>query len=345
MAEHIIIKNAKTSKEYIVKQFLSYVVDQSLDIPADAFNFTIGDPQYQVSSKISSGDEIFFYVNDELVLNGLIDTINIHGDSKNGTVVDVAGRDKTSILLDNDAFPKIMYRLNLKQYLDQVIKPYGFSKITVDNLTTFDKIQINVGESEWSVIADLCQKKGIYPRYDIDSFICTKLRADTNKDYLFSNDILKDAIKIKSYQINISADVKNEVLIYSATYGRSHKVKSRNIKASAKDTTLKIKKKTILNDNEAESAEQAFEVAKKTLKDANRGAFQIDLELHTDAPIYVNKIAHIVIKSIELDCYMIVNKTTYSVDKQNGSVTKVELKLIEGVQVNWGNHNIPLIPR
>jgi prophage tail gpP-like protein len=345
MSEYIMVNNAKSGKNYKIEHFNSYMVDQSLDVPADGFNFAINDPQYSVSSKISAGDELDFYVNEKKVLNGLVDTMDINSDPKNGTKISISGRDKISLLLDNDAFPKTLYRLNLKQYLDQTIKSYGFSKITVSDSTPFDKIQINVGESEFTVIQGLCQLKGIYPRYDVDSFICTMLRADTNRDYLFSNDFTKDSIKIKSYQISISGDVKNEVLIYSATYGRSHTVKSRNVKASASDPSLHIHKRIVLNEGNAENAQQAEDVAKKTLKDHNRGAFTITIDTHTDVPIFVNKIAHVVIKSIGLDCYMIVNKTTYTKDKQSGSVTKVELKLIEGVTTTWGNHNIPQVPR
>lgn len=341
--ENIKIKNAKSGKEYIVENFTSYLVDQSLDVAADGFTFSIGDPKHSVSSKISSGDELNFYIDNKLVLNGVIDNTEIIGNNT-GSVIEISGRDKSSILLDNDAIPTTLYRLNLKQYLEQKLKKYGFSKFEVSDLSVIDKIVIDPGQTEWGIISDICKKKGLYPRYDLDVLRCTKLRSDQLADYSFSNNF-DYTIKIKNYRISVNSDVKNEVFVYSTDYGRNHKVTSRDIKGSAKDSSLKINKRMVINDNEIESTSEANKLAKEEMKAVNKNAFTINIEVHTETPIYVNKIARIQIKEIDLDCLMLVNKAQYIKDRSGGSIVRIELKLIEGIAVKWGNHNIPLIPR
>lgn len=341
--EQAIIKSAKTGKEYVLENFISYMLDQSVDIAADGFTFTIGDPKHEVSSKISAGDEFNFYVNEKLVLNGLIDTIDIVG-SNSGSIIEISGRDKSSLLLDNDAMPTTLYRLNIKQYLEQRLKKYGFTKFEVSDSSIIDKIVIDPSQTEWGVIENICKKKGIYPRYDLDVLKCTSLRSDEKVDYNFSNDF-DNTIKIKNYRISVSADVKNEILVYSTDYGRNHVVTSRDIKGSYKDSTFKINKRMVINDNELENTTEANKLAKEEFKSINKNAFSINIEVHTQVPLYINKVSRIQIKDIDLDCLMLINKVQYVKDRSGGSTTKIEFKLIQNVKVKWGNHNIPLIPR
>lgn len=344
MPDHIVIKNQKSGKEYAIYRFNSYIVDQSLAVPADFFNFSLNNNDSQVSDKITSGDEVWFYINDTLALNGIIDDVEIDCSTSSNNI-EITGRDKSSLLIDNDALPKTFYKLNLQSYLQQVCPQYGITKFKVDNSEVFDKITVNPGDNEWSVIEDLCKKKGLYPRYDGDMLVCTKLRADTSFNYHFSNDLpYERTIRFKNIKVKVSGDVKSEIIVYGGHYTRGEYTNKNNIKGFAKDSNLKILKRRVINDDDLENNLQATNKAKSELKEINRGAFTIELELYTKQPIFINKIAKVTVKQLKLDCFMLVDSVQYR-KSMEGSTTIVKLKLIEGVSVNWGNHSIPIIQK
>ena len=114
--EYAIIINKKTNKKYKINLFKQYIIDQSVDIPADYFSFIVGNYNSEISNAISAGDEVNFYINNELVLNGLIDELDVILNTDTNDV-EIIGRDKTSILLDNDAIPATLYNMDILTYL------------------------------------------------------------------------------------------------------------------------------------------------------------------------------------------------------------------------------------
>jgi prophage tail gpP-like protein len=342
--EYFLIKNIKSGKTFKINGFNSYSIDQTVDIPADFFNFNLSNKDAKISSKISAGDEVFFYVDDVLVLNGIIDDMDIIGDIASNSV-DISGRDKSLMLLDNDASPTTYYNLNIEDYLKKITTQYGIDKFDIEDKDVFDKIVISAGQSEWGILDDLCKRKGLYPRYDVDTLRCTSLRADTDVDYYFDNH-LDGSIKYKNYRIRISSDVKNEITVYSGSYKRGSDFSSSDtIKGTAKDDGLNIKKRRVMNEQDLENTIEATAVAKQELKLANRKAFTIEMETHTSKPIFINKVAKVTIKDIGLECYMLVAKVQYINNLSVGSITKIELRLMDGISINWDNHSIPTIPR
>lgn len=342
MAEYLEVKNLKTNRIYRITSFKRYQVEQSLTIPADYFSFTMGNYESEISNAISAGDEISFFIDDKLILLGNIDDIEVVYENANNDI-NINGRDKTSLLLDNDAVPATFYKLNLKQYLDKKLPNYNIKKYTVSDNYVFDKIVISPGESEWGVIEKLINERGLYSRFEIDTLKIEKLRSDTRVNYVFSND-LGWGIKIKKMSINLSSDVKNEVQVYSSQYAREEK-KASNIKGSARDNNLKIRKRMIIDDSDLENKSQADKKAREELNRVNRNAFVIEIETKTNQRILVGHIARIKVDKLNLDCLMLIDKVRYTKDEQNGSITTVTFKLIEGYKVNWNNHNIPVLPR
>lgn len=342
--DYAIIKNTKSGIKYKVTSFKSYLVDQSIDIPADYFNFTWGDARGEISNIISAGDEVWFYINDSLILNGLIDDFELNLDSQTDDI-NVTGRDKSLMLLDNDAMPKTFYNVTIEEYLQQVAPQYGITNFDIEDKGKFDKVIIRAGSSEWLTLDRLCKRKGLYPRYDLELLRCTSLRADSNVDYHFSNDST-DTIKIKSIKIKVSSDIKNEILVYSNGYKRgSDFTTSEAIKGSALDPTLKVLKRRVMHEMDLENIGDANSTAKQELKLANRKALTIEIVTHTIQAFYINKIAKVSIKSKNLDVLMLINKVTYSKDTNAGTTVKLELQLIEEATTVWNNHNIPTLPR
>lgn len=343
LAEYLIVKNKKSGNQYKINLFLSYMLEQSLKIPADYFHFTIANNKSEVSNKITSGDEIFFYVGGKLALNGIIDDVEARY-SISSNEVEIIGRDKSSALLDSDALPKTFYKLNLKQYLSQIGPQYGLTKFEVDDSQVFDKIVAKAGDNEFSIIEELCKKRNLYPRFDIDTFKCKKIRTDTNLDYFFSNDDFNPkSIKFESINIKLSGDYKSEVIAYGGHYSRGELKNKKNIKASIKAPNIPLIKRKVLNDNDLENQKQAEDRAKNELKEINKDVFTIEIETYTKQPFFVNKIAKILVKDLGLDCIMLVDQVQYK-KGVDGTKTTLILKPVPGQALNWGNHIIPTIP-
>lgn len=339
MNEFISVVSLKTGKTFKITAFKSYNVEQTIDIPADAFNFSLGNYNSEISDNISAGDKLFYVVNNTIALEGYIDDITPEY-SKDSNDIKIIGRDKMSVILDNDATPKTYYNIGLNDYLAKVLPQYGITNYIVENNAKFKKIVVSPGENEYSIIERLAKERNLTVFYDSKGVLqCTKLNSSTSQIYTFSND-LPDALRIKKADINISADVRNEVIVY----GENKKGKSHII-GSYKDTNLKVKKRKILNESDIDTKSDAENRAKIEFYNINKSAFSITITTRTKVPIFLNSIARVYIKRLGLDCKMLVDAVIYSKDAQRGSETTIVLKLIQGVKVSFKNNNIPILPK
>lgn len=336
------ITNARTGNIYRIKQMKSFSVEQSTTIPADGFDFTVGNKYGEVSDVISAGDELTFYIAQKPVLKGIIDDLDISY-SMNGSEIMIAGRDRISIILDNDALPKTYYNLTLSQYMKKAYAQYGLTEFYVENNEKQDKIVVSPGDTEWGIIEELCREKGMFTRFDLDKIRCYYLRTDTDYDYWFSNDY-NSTIKFQEINIKVSSSVKSEVVVYSDTYDDGES-KTKNIKGVAKDNNIKYKRRMVTTEAELNKTSKANKKAKELLNEVNREAFVIDMALDTRQMFKVGSVAKIQIKKLDLDCFMLIDSVKYSKDISSGAMTYITFKMIEGVPIKWKNHSIPTLPK
>jgi len=337
MSVKIDITNHETGNRYEITNFISYDISQSLFIPADAFNFYFSNINGEISNIITSGDEVKCYIDGNLVLDGIIDDMNVSLSSDSSEIY-INGRDKVGILMDNQLEPKTYSKIGLKDFINKMVSPYGFSKISVSSNPKIDKIQINAGDSVWDPIYNYCKDHNLYARYDIDTIVASYLKSTTDYDYVFSN-VVKEGIKFQSIDILLStASVKNKMIVYSDSYDSKN-----NIKSSATDSSLKIKRQAVQNEPDIESESQAATKAKQALNEANRESFKITLRMYTKNSIKINKIGRVYVPRIGLDAIMLVEEVNYQKSVDSGSITTVKLGLVEGVPVKWGIHDIPTL--
>lgn len=441
MSEYLRVTNNKSKNIYKINNIKDYVVEQDIEVPADHFQFVVGNKGYKISNAIGAGDKLEFYIDGKKTLTGYIDDVNVGYNIGDNDVV-ITGRDLMSVLLDNDATPKTYKNLGLKGYMDKVLPKYGITSYSSSNNKKFDKIVIEPGENEYSVIERLSKERGIKPLYLPDgSFRCTYLNmnrvvktksstppklktgnrakvtksnapafrdsygktarpwaeqaraagisygqllyivnmrgnyvalgkvrsvssaiawvrksdvtpegaekntssvgpASSDSNYLFSNDANeKKAIRIKELDVNISADIVNEVVVYGGEYENN-----KSITGSYKDNKLQISKKRIINASDIENNNDAKKRAKEEFYEINKDALVITIATTTKQPILINNSARVKIKDMGLNALMLVYSVKYEKSVDKGSITIITLKMMQGISVNFKNNTIPTLP-
>lgn len=333
MSTYLEVINFKSKKKHHITTFKSYIVEQSLQIPADAFSFTVGNYNGEVSKLISAGDEVRFYINKELCFIGIIDELTVHF-TLTTMDVELAGRDKTMLLLENDCEPVTYNNMTLDAFIKKRTGLYGIKTRISGASNKIKKIAINGGDTEWGLIEKYCKQQGLYARFEKDELVVGKLRQDSNVNYVFSNE-KPDAIKIKSMLITVSSETVSKITVYS-----DDNEKHKGIKGVATDKSP-IKRNKVVNED-VETNAAAKTKADELLKEMNREAFVISITTNTKVPLPTNKVAKVVSAKLGLNVVLLIDSVRYTFD-DSGSNTTITLKLIENVPVNWANHTIPTI--
>jgi prophage tail gpP-like protein len=339
MAEVIKLYSVKTKATYEVNSVKSYKIETSIDIPADAFEFILGNPGYEVSNVIAAGDKMEFWLNGKLLLEGYIDDIDIEY-TLNSNDIRINGRDRISVLLDNDAIPATYNKIGLGDYLKKVLPKYGIAYSCDDN-SKIDKITVSPGENEFSVIERLSAEKNLIAIYDVTErkLKCTKRISTTNTPYIFANG-RPDSYKIKDCQVTVSADIKSEVTVYGGDFE-----KTKKIKGFYKDSSLSIKKVRIMNDSDKETVAAANKAAKEEFYDKNKDALSVQLETTTKQVFPINQNAYVQIPKMGFAAHLLIDSVTYTKDISSGTITTLSLKLMPGIKVTYKNNQIPTLPK
>lgn len=335
---YIIIHSKKRNQDFKVL-LKSYRIDHAIDIASDSFEFITGNNNYEISSIISAGDFLQFYINNVLAVEGNIDDVDIEY-TVSSNDIRLTGRDIIATLLDNDANPNTYNKMGLNDYMAIALPPYGINFNSTDN-NKFDKITVSPGDTEYSVIEGLCGQRNLIPLYDVTNkkLLCTKPISTTNASYTFSND-MAGCLRIKDCQITISNDIKNEVIVYGGDYETNKNIKG--IYSDPKLTTTK--KRSILNQSDIENIADASKKAKEEFYNVNKNALSVQITTRTLNPIFSNTCIRVYIKKISFDAYLLVDSVSYTKNDTEGALTKINLKLMPGISVSFGNNDIPTLP-
>lgn len=281
-------------KTYEINRMSEYDIETSLDIPADHFNIIIENPVddkgYGMNAGVFNPNNTFkiseYY---GVILNGVADDVDEYWD-ENGSKIEIDGRDKSMLLLENDAEPRTYNKLKLSAFINKIAGPYGFkARINSKYDKVIDKIVVEVGDSEWDCIFRETKKLGMWLWCEPDgTLVADKLNYSSKPEYRFSND-LKDAIRIKKFsKKKRGADIKNEVWV------RGHGKKAFTAKYKDNDLTNKgYKRRMILEDGEAKNISKGQEIAKRHIQERKRGCFEIEFTINGKYQVKTNKTAYV----------------------------------------------------
>ncbi|WP_432400925.1 hypothetical protein [Wukongibacter sp. M2B1] len=293
---NVIVDSKTNKKKYKISRMSEFSIETSLDIPADHFNVKIENPVldgYGTNSGLLNDNDTFTIQEDEkVILEGIADDVDEYWDD-GGSRIEVDGRDKSLLLLENDAIPKTYYKLKFSTLLKTIASPYGFSSFKVNSKydKVIDKIVVEVGDSEWDILLRECKKLDMWLWCTPDgAIIADILNYSGSPTYTFSNDLsLKKAIRIKRFSKKKSgSDLKNEVWV------RGHDSKAFTVKYKDSDLTSRgYNRRMIIEDPDANNIAKGEEIAKQTIEERKRGSFEIEITINGKHDVETNKTAYV----------------------------------------------------
>lgn len=121
----------------VLRSWSAYTFNTNFLIPTDGFSMTVGGRAIEgkVLSQLSPGGEVALRVNGRTQATGIIDSLEVRHSRDTGTVYQISGRDKASVLVDTHVDPRTNYKQgqSLEQFLKTLFGPYGWTVFDTDN--------------------------------------------------------------------------------------------------------------------------------------------------------------------------------------------------------------------
>ena len=220
-------------------QWTNYDIVSDLLTPADDFSVTLGRPVDAEPDAVRAGDKVEVRVGGDTVLSGRIDRVHTTTEKGNKTLT-IQGRDDAGILLDCSAPLFNAQDMDLNQIIEKIVKPLGLSK-------------------------QYAEANGVWPWMEPDGTLVVG-----GPDYTtapVAELVLRvsgDNNNIKRLEVNRDMAARySEVTVLAQSHSGKH-----NIKATAKDESVKLHRPLIVTEPDIDSQAQAERKAKKRLADS-----------------------------------------------------------------------------
>ena len=247
-------------------QWTNYDIVSDLLTPADDFSVTLGRPVDAKPDAVRAGDKVEVRVGGDTVLSGRIDRVQTVTE-KGGKTLTIQGRDDAGILLDCSAPLFNAQDMDLNQIIEKIVKPLGLSKIRIDAAKTdkTHKVQIEPGSRAWDALLEYAEANGLWPWLEPDGTLVVG-----GPDYTAAP-VAELVLRANGQNNNIKRlEVNRDMAArYSevTVLAQSHSGKN-NIKATAKDESVKLHRPLIVTEPDIDSQAQAQRKAKKRLADS-----------------------------------------------------------------------------
>ncbi|QEK12706.1 hypothetical protein FQB35_10385 [Crassaminicella thermophila] len=332
----VIVDSNKHKKQFKIQRMSEYDIETSMDIPADHFNIIIDNPVgpdgHGVNAEmLNPNDRFRIYEDNEIILDGMADDLDETW-GEEGAKIEIDGRDRSMLLLENDAEPKTYYKLKFSDFLKKIAAPYGFTNFQVNPIydKVIDKIVVEVGDSEWDTLFRECKKLGMWLWCTSNStIIADVLNYKEEPSYTFSNDMsISNAIRMKRFsKRKRGADIKSEVWV------RGHSKKT--FTAKFKDTVLTAlgyARRMIIENGDAKNIAEGEKIAKRYVDERKRGSFEIEITINGRHKIETNKTAYVKDKVTKTDGVFFVVGVRHKKNNNVGNEKIIRLRpLWEGL--------------
>lgn len=247
-------------------QWTNYDIVSDLLTPADDFSVTLGRPVDAKPDAVRAGDKVEVRVGGDTVLSGRIDRVQTVTE-KGGKTLTIQGRDDAGVLLDCSAPLFNAQDMDLNQIIEKIVKPLGLAKIRIDAAKTdkTHKVQIEPGSRAWDALLEYAEANGLWPWLEPDGTLVVG-----GPDYTAAP-VAELVLRANGQNNNIKRlEVNRDMAArYSevTVLAQSHSGKN-NIKATAKDESVKLHRPLIVTEPDIDSQAQAQRKAKKRLADS-----------------------------------------------------------------------------
>jgi prophage tail gpP-like protein len=320
------INSFRFNKWYEIHRFTEYSIDFELETDADAFRFTISNPNGIYTGLFSKFDEITIEINKKPVMLGSIDSVEYSWDD-NGSIIRIEGRDLMSALVDNDAIPGTHKNIKPSTYITNKCMEYGIKSDVDSSIATVDQLIIGCGESEISIINNIVMDSRKRVWFEYDTLHAGKWNDNAQPIYLFTRGIKdKPGIPIKRLTLKEDGtDTKSEVRIYGSTDNGAEKVVGTATNSYM--TNRGIKKRMTKRSSNNDSVSKYSANALSDIRDSFRDNVEIEIEVKTGhgGLILPNRTAQIIDTVTKVNAVFFIVGVSYSKNKNNGSITKVTM--------------------
>lgn len=247
-------------------QWTNYDIVSDLLTPADDFSVTLGRPVDAKPDAVRAGDKVEVRVGGDTVLSGRIDRVQTVTE-KGGKTLTIQGRDDAGVLLDCSTPLFNAQDMDLNQIIEKIVKPLGLAKIRIDAAKTdkTHKVQIEPGSRAWDALLEYAEANGLWPWLEPDGTLVIG-----GPDYTAAP-VAELVLRTNGQNNNIKRlEVNRDMAArYSevTVLAQSHSGKN-NIKATAKDESVKLHRPLIVTEPDIDSQAQAQRKAKKRLADS-----------------------------------------------------------------------------
>lgn len=253
----------------------SYEIDSDLMIAADAWQFDLAPAHLVLPEYVDIGKKINVTLDGEVILKGVIDDIN-EPIGKGQHTITLSGRDLAGQLLDCSAPVFDAQQLDLKQILNQFLKPFNINhSIEAASTAIREKVTVDVGETVWEVISKAAEANGLWQWFAADGTLT--IGEPNPKTAIVAHLVLRrDGVgnNLESLTRNRSLNERySDITVLAQSSGNQLESGKHDISATVKDEGLAIYRPKIITSGDCENIAAARAKAKKTMVDGQLNSY------------------------------------------------------------------------
>lgn len=318
------IKSKRLSKKYNVHRFSEFNVELDLETDADAFDFVLRNPNGIYSGIFSKFDDCVLKVNGKEIMYGIVDKVE-YIDIEDDNYIQISGRDMCWILIDNDALPDTIEKVQPKSYIEKKCKEYGL-KCSVKKADIYDKLVIGCGESEISIFNNILLESKQRVWFLIDTLYTGDWSMSKSPKHTFVKHTSKAGIPIKTFRLSEDGtDMKSEMRVYGSDGdGGYDLVGTSKNKYMNKIGIRKRQTRRAYSDN---ASSKYASIADRDIRDTFRDNAELTIEVRLDREnVYLpNTTARVINGMHGVDSIFFIKKVSYTKSISSGSIATLTL--------------------
>lgn len=320
------VNSSRLGGWYEIHRFTDYSIDLELETDADAFSFTLLNPNGVYTGLFSKFDDITIEIDKNPIMMGRIDCVEYSWDI-GGCKIRVDGRDLMAALVDNDAIPGTKKNVKPSTYISDKCSEYGIKSSVDSSIDTIEQLVIGCGESEISIINNIVMDSRKRVWFDFDTLYAGNWNDKAEPTYLFTRGVKdRPGIPIKRFTLREDGtDMKSEIKIYGSTNDGAEKVVGTATNSYMIDRG--IKKRMVKRSSNNDSVSKYSSNALRDIRDSFRDNVEIEIEVKTGTGglILPNRTAQIIDTVTKVNAVFFIVGVSYRKDINNGSITRVTM--------------------
>lgn len=317
--------SALGNKWFNITRFIDYDVSIDMDTDVDQFSFTFDNPESIFSGLVSGYDRVKILIGDTGIMSGIVDSVSYtwtDSDSK----ITISGRDRCSLLTDNDVIPFSKKNVKPKSYINSKCNKVGIEYVCKKSIGTVKKLEASAGESELAVIDRLLEESHQKYWYIYDTLYTGNWNTGGKSLYRFTRGVSSNiGTPIETLELTEDySEARSSVKIYSSSDDDKSKfVGSSNLEIVKKRGFSKIMTRTKDADT---SKKKAVDTADTDLEEAFRDSFNINITVYNNGKVFMpNKVCTVVDKYVGINGTFYIRSVRHYMDIESGSMSELSL--------------------